>query len=175
MKEVPLTKGYVALVDDSDYENLSRYSWGVVRNGGRRLLYAVTDLPVLDGSLWRNGKPRRRKLFMHRMLLGEGSRVVDHKNGDGLDNRRCNLRPTGHAQNLQNRGRPSNNTSGFKGVYWCRQTSRWAVRVTANGKTTNLGRHKSKIAAAIEYNIAAVQFHGEFAKLNDVFSGEVPL
>lgn len=175
MKEVALTKGYVALVDDADFETLSKYAWGVVRNGSQRRLYAVTDLPVRDGSLWPSGKPRRRKLFMHRMLLGEGSRLIDHKNGNGLDNRRENLRPAGQAQNLQNRGRPSNNTSGFKGVYWCRQTSRWAARVTAHGKTTNLGRHTSKVAAAIAYNIAAVQLHGEFVKMNDVFSGEVPL
>src|ERR1035437_2353458 len=101
MKTIPLTQGQVALVDDSDFEELTKYRWYARRNKNGAF-YAARSCPV----------PRGRKLYMHRALL-LGVPEVDHVNRNTLDNQRHNLRPATHSQNLHNIERPRDNTSGF--------------------------------------------------------------
>src|SRR5665213_3111116 len=99
MREIQLTKGKIALVDDADYEYLSQFKWQAHRRGGKTY-YAKTDIG-------------RRSVGMHQLVMDAGDLEVDHRDGNGLDNRRSNLRLATHSQNQCNRGLQRNSTSGF--------------------------------------------------------------
>jgi hypothetical protein len=154
MREIPLTQGLVAIVDDDDYESLSAYKWharilGTSRYAGRKVRTGKTFICV----------------HMHRAILPAPIGMdVDHINGDGLDNRRCNLRIATRAQNLQNRGAPKDNKSGYKGVCWHRKTRRWMAQITTAGKHRYLGVFCSPDEAHAVYCAAAKEQHGEFAR-----------
>ena len=94
--------------------------------------------------------------------------LPDHKDRNGLNNTRENLRYATEAQNLQNRGMPKNNTSGYKGVMWCENKNKWRVQIKANNKRISLGYYSCIIKAAKAYNKAAIKYHGEFAVLNEI-------
>jgi hypothetical protein len=108
MKFIQLTQGKQAIVDDEDFELLSQFKWYAMKSGHN--VYAA------------RGGGKRRMELLHRLILGvtDSKIEVDHINGDGLDNRRSNLRVATHADNQHNPGTPTNNTSGYKGVHWCR-------------------------------------------------------
>ena len=147
---IPLTQGKFALVDEADAGSLSSVRWQAHLR--RNHWYA-----------WRHAGQ------MHRLLLGvpRGAReVVDHINGDTLDNRRANLRICSISQNLFNRGPTRLNSSGLKGIWLCRQTNRWAARIQAGTKRIWLGRFDTATEAANAYDAAAARFHGEFASVN---------
>lgn len=155
MKEIPLTQGKVALIDDGDYELVSQYRWHA----------------RLDGSKWyaaRAATPRGGAMYMHRFLLSLTDRRMqaDHINGDGLDNRRSNLRTASRAENNRNRRMFSTNTSGYKGVSRCTDGSKWQSRITAHGMECYLGRFATPQEAALAYDAKARELHGEFARLN---------
>lgn len=158
MKEIELTKGYVALVDDEDYETVSQYKWYTVVIPESPLRYANTKLP---GS----GKTGLRTA-MHRLLLDPGELMVDHIDGDGLNNQRSNLRLVTHAQNMLNRRKHSSNTSGYKGVYWEPERGKWRCQVKVGGRVTRVGRFDDLLEAALAYDRVAKELHGEFARLN---------
>lgn len=149
VKEVVLSKGKVALVDDEDFEMLSKSSW------------CVSDGYAFNTQLGR----------MHRMLLGAPEGVmVDHRNGDRLDNRRSNLRLCTNSQNQANR-RVVRGVSPFKGVTWQKRPSgrgMWKAVLIANGVAMYLGTFKTDLDAATAYNDAALKHFGEFAHLNDL-------
>lgn len=146
MKRVPLTQGKVALVSDKDYSVVRKFKWHAGRR--RNMWYAF-------------GKGGR--FAMHQLLL-PNARRVDHRNLNGLDNRRCNLRPASNGQNMANRGKQRNNTSGRKGVHLCRRTGRWRAGIHVNGKTIHLGRFKKLADAAAVYAENALRYFGEFAR-----------
>lgn len=104
---------------------------------------------------------------MHRMLCGTGSEVIDHIDGNGLNNQRSNLRPCTQSQNLANMRLSKHNTSGYKGV--CK-TSRGTFHagIYVNNKRIHIGVFKTPIEAALAYNKAAQKYHGNFARLNQV-------
>jgi hypothetical protein len=160
MRTIQLTKGQVAIVDDEDYEKFAGFRWHARphHSGG---YYASRNKPKCRGTL----------LHLHCEVLGQ--KYVDHINGNKLDCRRLNLRPASHAQNVKNARRRRDNTSGFKGV--SPHGNGWCATISCDKRRHHLGKFGSKLAAAIEYNIAAIQLHGEFASINDVFSGEIPL
>lgn len=119
MKEIKLTQGKVALVSDEDFEAISQYRWHVVCRTGH--YYAEHTY-----GKW----PLQRQLKMYhvvadRMRLNFKNKEVDHINSNGLDNRRANLRAASKSENQRNRGKNSNNTTGYKGVYFNRQTGKW--------------------------------------------------
>lgn len=103
--DVPLSKGMFARVDSDDYALVMAHRWHAVRSGAST--YAATNIPREGGGF--------KALYMHRLIAGEDGRLVDHKNGDGLDNTRKNLRACDYTQN--NLNRPSPNRSLPKGVY----------------------------------------------------------
>ena len=106
---------------------------------------------------------------MHRIILNlGGEKECDHKNGDGLDNRRENLRICSHRENQFNRKKSKNNISGYKGVSWSKKSRKWRTCIQINNKTKHLGLFIDKIQAAIIYNKAAKNLYGKFANLNKI-------
>lgn len=99
---------------------------------------------------------------MHQLVMG-GVKHGDHRNGDGLDNRRSNLRPATRSQNLGNRGKTNANTSGLKGVTWDKNRNKWMMQCKCAG-IKHTSRHDSKLAAARAYKIAAKKLFGRFAR-----------
>lgn len=161
MKEITLTKGQVALVDDEDYEFLSQWKWHAKPD--RDTFYAARNAQDLTK---RSG---RATLRMHQAIMDAPSSMeVDHRNGDGLDNRKSNLRIATHGANQQNRSSTSANRSGFKGVSWFPPQARWRATIQADGVWRLLGYFTDPIDAARAYNDAALDLHGEFAVLNEV-------
>lgn len=162
-RQISLSKGQVAIVDAIDYEELSAFKWHAHCTHG--IWYAMRKAFV-DG--------KRTTLLMHRVLMNvSGKKTVDHINGNGLDNRRANLRLATYTENNQNRGAYRNNKSGYKGVSPSR--NRWRARIKHDGKLVDLGTYTTPEDAAIAYNCGAIRFFGEFAVLNKVFGREVRL
>jgi hypothetical protein len=150
-KEIILTRGKVAVVDDKDYDML-------VALGMR---WCVSDGYAFNRALGR----------MHRFLLEAPAGVmVDHRNGDRLDNRRENLRLCTNSQNQANR-KVVRGVSNFKGVTWQKRThggGYWKAQIVVNGVIIGLGSHRTDLDAAIAYNAGATKYFGEFAHINDL-------
>lgn len=145
MKTIPLTQGKVALVDDEDYSELSKHRW--YANKFRNTYYAVRNLPTNLES------HKNMSQLMHIAIVGTPRGMqTDHINGNGLDNRRCNLRVVTHRQNLQNRHVPK--TSKYPGVSWDKPHHRWRTDFQFDGKKHYLGQYKDEQTAAIVYIIA---------------------
>lgn len=162
MREIVLSRGKVAWVDDVDFEWLNQWSWTF---HGR---YAYRKGRSSEGVLY------KKSILMHRQILGvvDQSRdvEVDHINHDKLDNRRSNLRVCGRSQNLANQRLSSKSKSGYKGVCFLEGCTErpWSAYVTTNKKRVYLGYFETKEEAAAVYNQAALQNFGEFALLNRV-------
>lgn len=153
MKEVPLTQGKVALVDDEDYEHLALFNW-YCHSG-----YAARMMP--------RGRRRPARVFMHHVLLPTPSGMfIDHANGNRLDNRRCNLRLATKAENNRNVQRKRNNRSGYKGVWWRVRYQKWEAGIRVNGRLKFLGYFDAPDIAARAYDQAARRLFGEFAMTN---------
>lgn len=102
---------------------------------------------------------------MHREIMrAPKGTQVDHEDGDGLNNRRRNLRFSTFSQNNHNRGPYKRNTSGFKGVSWSSSKKRWEAHIQVAGKHLHLGRFRNKLDAAKAYEVAAKKYLGEFAR-----------
>jgi hypothetical protein len=157
VKEIPLTQGYVALVDDDDYEWLNQWKWFVLVC--KRTSYAVRNSRVTDGL-------PRHLIYMHRVLMGKLNEAqVDHIHHNGLDCRRLELRACSVAQNAYNRGKQAG-SSRYKGVSWYPQLGKWVAQIHPNGTRKHLGYFDSETAAAAAYNKAAREYWGEFAFVN---------
>lgn len=150
-KTIRLIHGYFALVDDEDFERFSKASWYLIKKS-RTLLYA-----------------RNRSGAMHRQILGitDRSIEVDHKNGNGLDNRKQNLRICTRSENMRNL-RNFRNTSGYKGVHWKSRDKRWRAQICTAGKQLYLGNYDDPIKAAKAYDEAARKHHGKYACTNEM-------
>ena len=152
IRYIPLTKGKVAIVDAADYEWLSRYKWQALDFGGR--IYAS------------RAAPGRGRISMHRAIMKPPKgMVVDHINGNGLDNRRCNLRICTFAQNCANRRPQRNRASPYKGVAPGRN-GKATAQIGYRGEIMWLGTFDDEIEAAKAYDRKAYELHGEFAYLN---------
>ena len=159
MKQIPLTQGKVALVDDTDYNELSQYKWCAQKTQGN--FYATRKSPRING--------KQSSISMHRQILqlekGD-KREADHKDHNTLDNRRANIRICTHQQNQKNQKRQLNTTSNFKGVCWYKLTKKWLARIMINGERKCLGYFRIEKEAALAYDVAAKKYHREFAYLN---------
>lgn len=162
VREVLLTNGKVALVDEQDWERVSQYKWWAEK-GDSGVWYAYR-------RFWLGGEGRR--VSLHRFILNLSDcsyPYVDHKSGDGLDCRRENLRTANYAQNSCNAKKRTDNTTGYKGVLRnkCNPNgSPWRAQIRKGNKQYYLGVHKTALEAALAYDKAAIRLHGEFASLN---------
>jgi hypothetical protein len=153
MKKIPLTRGKFALIDDDDFERVNAFKW----------------LAHFDGWNWYAEKTIRKNykvttMRMHSFILGVSR--PDHIDGNGLNNQKCNLRPSTRSQNGANRKMMSNNKSGYRGVSWDKRDKRWKAYVTVSGKSVYAGEYTDKVSAAIARDEVAKKLFGEFARLN---------
>ncbi len=152
MKKIELTQGKIALVDDADFDMLNQRKWCITRSC--HVWYAVSA-----GSL-----------RMHRLILGlkkHDGIIVDHRNGNGLDNRRANLRECSQSVNTQNRHNVARKkTSGYQGVCWDKSFNKWTAYIMQHGIQRTIGRYRLEIEAAKAYDNKAIELFGETAKLN---------
>ena len=159
MKELKLTGGEVALVDSTDYDWLDQWNWTVLKTANTS--YAVRQTSDSSGA--------RRTVMMHRVILETPKGMeADHINGNGLDNRRENIRTCTHAQNMCNRVHRATEkcTSKYKGAQWYAGKGKWRVSIRFRGKRTHVGYFNSEIEAAEAYDKKAKELHGSFASLN---------
>ena len=128
-------KNKYAIVDDEDYERLSKMKWHCAHSYNK--FYAVRNRP---------------KKFMHRIILNyDGPLVTDHINGNGLDNRKENLRIVTNAENVVNCGKYSNNKTGLKGVFFLKKRKKYRSQIVRNGKRYELGYYETKELAGSAY------------------------
>jgi hypothetical protein len=156
---IPLTQGKFAIVDDEDFEIVSQYKWCAERSSDGLRYYAVRN---------EGGKLVR----MHRLIMGFPKGNVDHRDADGLNNSRSNLRLATTAQNGSNNRMARNNTSGFRGVSWNKTHGKWQVGIEHQGKRHAKCWIDTPEEAAHIYDAMARELHGEYARLNFPLPGE---
>lgn len=152
MKTIILTQGYTTYVDDEDYPYLSQFNWQYSQGYAKRTV--------------RNGK-KFETVRMHRVILNapEGYQV-DHVDGNRCNNQRSNLRLCLMEQNRKNRRPNQSSVSRYKGVKLNRYTGKWFASIGVNGTKHHLGTFCTEEEAALAYDSAAKQYHGEFARPN---------
>ena len=159
MKEIPLNKGFIALVDDEDFSDLIQYRWWAVK--GRYTYYASRRL----------GCNTNTKIDMHRHIMKPGLQdKIDHKDGNGLNCQKENMRVCTNQQNCLNRKPDKECRSSFKGVRpsSLNENPRWRADISFNGHHYYLGSYDLEKDAALAYNQKAMELCGEFARLNQV-------
>jgi len=153
-------EGKYAIVDNDDFEKVSRLSWWYSKGYACHTQHIKVD---------DNGKQIQKTIWMHRLIAGTPDGLfTDHINTDRLDNRKSNLRVVTLAQNNCNLPLRKTNKSGFKGVYWDKTRSKWFAYIRHNKVMYALGRYDNKIDAALAYNRSAIKLHKEYARLNNV-------
>jgi len=162
MKEIPLTKGYVALVDDQDFERVNQYKWHASEDRrpdvSVRTVYAKRGVKRDDGT-WTT-------LYLHSFIMDAPEGLdVDHRDSNGLNNQRYNIRVATRSQNMGNR-RKQASSSQFKGITWYKRDGKWQVQIRINGNQKHLGYFDSETDAALAYDAAARNHFGEFALTN---------
>jgi hypothetical protein len=158
VKKILLTQGYSALVDDEDCDELSKHRWHILKL--HKSIYAVR----------RGKKGETTTVRMHLQIMrAMPGQMLDHINGNGIDNRKINLRFCTHSQNHANALKTNGNkTSKYKGVDWHKRDKKWRASIRINYRKIHLGYFTNERDAAIAYNTAARILFGEFARLNDV-------
>lgn len=162
MKNVAVGSGKFAIVDDVDYELVSKFTW-------RLSVPHRSNKQYVQSRIYANGS--EKCVLIHRLILGvnDPAVFVDHKDLDTLNNSRSNLRACSNSQNQGNRtANPSKKHTSFKGVYYRPSKKAWIASIKKNGKAHYLGYFKSEETAAIAYNNKARELFGDFALLNKV-------
>lgn len=153
---IALTKGHECIIDISDFELVSRFKWRASNSG--KDFYAKGKID------------KKTDVYMHRYILGATKgQMVDHINGNTLDNRRSNIRLSNKILNARNMKKSSKKgLSKYKGVSYSKSSKRWVAYICINNKKINLKPSATEIEAAQKYNDAALKFFGEHARLNDI-------
>lgn len=155
MKEIPLSRGLVAKIDDADYERANQYKWSAF---GRKRVYA-------GRNDWSSGKSHT--VMLHRFILSAPDGLfVDHIDHDTLNCQRTNMRLCSKLENNRNKLIYSNNTSGYKGVTWDAESGNWAAQTRVKGRSVKIGRFSDPLEAALAYDAKAKELFGDFAHLN---------
>lgn len=152
MKEITLTKGKIALVDDEDYGRLCDYSW--YYRHGRQTGYAARK----DSD----GDNPNAQVFMHVQIMRYPDMIIDHIDGNGLNNQKTNLRLVTNQQNMFNL--PAQGK--YKGVCWSNHHGKFKAQIMVDKKKINLGYFDTDVEPALVYNEAATKYFGEYARLN---------
>lgn len=159
MKYIQLSRGYRAIVDDEDYERVSKWIWTYAPNAGDKVKYAVTQIITACCGT-------RKRIKLHRFIMdAKPGQEVDHINADGLDNRKSNLRFCSRAQNLANKKKMSGNRK-YKGVAAVTGSSKWQANIGWKKKRIYLGCFNTQEEAARAYDDKAMELYGEFARFN---------
>ncbi len=152
MYKIPLTQGKEALVDQDSFEYLNQWNWYFSDGYAKR-------------CDWKNGKHHIVRMHHFVLPLVKGY-MIDHINGNGLDNRKENLRLVTKSQNMMNRGVQRNTSSGYKGV--SKHQGKWRAYIVKDRKQIHLGVFEDIQDAARAYNMGAMEHHGEYARLNPI-------
>lgn len=165
MREISLSRGKLAMVDDEDFDKIGHLKWYASSTNKGKVFYAARHTSRKSS--------KHKVIYMHRILLScpEGMEV-DHVDGNGLNNQKSNLRICSHHQNMCHSRKRPDVSSRFKGVHKPSKIKGWIAKIEIKGKVTTIGTFQSEIAAAMAYNEAAIKFHGEFANLNQFNQGE---
>lgn len=152
MKEIPLSQGKVALVDDDMFDYLNQWKWCAHKD---------------HYTYYAQRREGNRIIHMHRLVLNaQKGQFLDHKNPNGLDNRKSNLRFATSGQNNQNSRKAKGQSSQYKGVCWRKRNQKWRAQITLYGKCIHLGYYYNEIVAAWVYDQMAIKLFGEFARVN---------
>lgn len=157
VKSIPLTQGFSAIVDASDYQALSAFKWFANREGIS--VYACRKVRLESG--------KQTTIRMHRSILeAKGDQIVDHANHDGLDNRRVNLRICSYVENGRNKRPRRGASSQYLGVLWDKKRKMWRAMIEVAGRGKHQGFFDCEVSAARAYDAAARLYFGEFANPN---------
>lgn len=150
--------GFIAIVDDDDFEQINQYKWFLQRGYARRQQHVYLGVNKYENVTF----------SMHRMIMGltDPKIEVDHINHNKLDNRKCNLRICNRNGNVQNTSSCRNSSSKYIGVCWDKRDKVWIATVKHNGKQVYRAYFKNEVDAAKERDRVASIYHGEFANLN---------
>jgi len=154
MKEIKLTQGMFAMIDDEDFERVNRFKWHAVKN--YNTYYASRNIRTIDG--------KSIKHYLHWYLTG--MKMIDHRDRDGLNCQKSNMRKCTDRQNSMNRGPKKNCSSKYKGVNFCKEKGKWRSKIQINGKPIHVGYFETENEAAKAYDLKAIELFGEFAYLN---------
>jgi hypothetical protein len=170
MREIPLTQGQVAIVDDGDYDALSRHKWFALWRKNPATFYARRRESLMECAA-RGGKVRIH-IAMHQQIMGS-SGVIDHRDHNGLNNTRGNLRIATTQENARNKRKRTVTSSRFKGVSWNTKASKWHAQISfgptwrpGHARQFHLGSFSDEESAARAYDSAARIHFGDFAILN---------
>ena len=172
-KRIPLTQNKYAIVDNEDYESVSRFRWYAVNCSG--LFYAKTGTHYATTHMGSRRKRWQGHMYLHRFLLHPPKGfVVDHINSNALDCRRSNMRVCTQAQNIYNTRKLHPGLSQYKGIKWHNRDHVWEAYVHAEGRRFYLGRSPHEEIAAQMYDKGACEIHGEYACVNFPCTEKVP-
>lgn len=153
---VPLTQGFVAVIDAVDVPLVEGYNWCAQK--AKHTTYAVRSAP-------RDEHGKQRVVLMHRVIAGDPPGMdVDHENQNGCDNRRANLRAATRSENLFNQRLRSTNTSGVKGVSFDKASGRWRASIAHHNVKQELGSFATKDLAAAARGMSATLWHRQFKR-----------
>ena len=159
-KQIPLTRGYVALVDDEDYEWLMQWKWSF-----QPAPQCQSNPGYAKQHAYINGK--NTTIRMHRFITNAPHGApVDHRDGNGLNNTRANIRVATPGQNRHNAKANRNSSSQHKGVTWDKARKKWHAQITVSKKKIHIGFFNDPIMAAKAYDEAAQTYYGQFANTN---------
>ncbi len=158
-RTIELTQGLSTIVDDRDYDRIAKGpKWRAFKTEFGTTFYAIRTIRKPDG--------RKTSQLLHRLILRSRKRKVDHKDTDGLNNQRENLRRCTQSQNRMNSRKTAGHSSKYKGVSWDKENHKWIAAIKINGKRIHLGRFADEILAAKAYDAAAQKYFKTFARLN---------
>jgi hypothetical protein len=151
----------VCLIDKEDYDLVKNYRWYLFHKNLKTI-----KCSYVRAHHWINNK--RGTILIHRLIMNPAFKLeIDHINGDGLSNKKINLRTVTRQQNQQNQ-HSRRGTSKYKGVHWHKMANAWESKININGVYTYLGIFVNEVDAAIAYNKAASKYFGEYANLNKI-------